>query len=142
MLESQPMTEAELCKRIGLRIREIRREKGLTITELAGRARQTPLEIAAIEHGRRTDSYLDTFDSIASGLGVALLDLFVFPERSAREEYIERMRHMSKEELRELSAYLQALPTPPAALRNARTSDFARKSTRQLRRILSPLIAR
>jgi transcriptional regulator with XRE-family HTH domain len=63
---------------IGSRVRELREERGLTITDLANRAGLTRNAVSRIELGHRTPS-VDTADKIAHALGVGPGELFEVP---------------------------------------------------------------
>lgn len=54
---------------VGRRLRELRRQKGLTQEELASRAHTHPVEVGRVERGTR-DPRLTTLVRMAGGLGV------------------------------------------------------------------------
>lgn len=62
---------------LGLRIRYFRKEKGLSIEELAFRADIHPNYLGDIERGQRNPS-IKNIEKIAQGLGVDISDLFIF----------------------------------------------------------------
>ncbi|HLZ71624.1 MAG TPA: helix-turn-helix transcriptional regulator [Dehalococcoidia bacterium] len=62
------------ARRIGVRIRELRRERGLTIRELAQRASISPVSLSRIENGRH-DVVLTTLARILAAMGRSLRDL-------------------------------------------------------------------
>lgn len=68
--------------RLGLKIREIRKSRGMTQGELAEKADVTLITISRIERGER-DPHVKTLARIAKGLGVPPFELL----RSAR--YLE-----------------------------------------------------
>jgi len=63
---------------IGSRVRELREEQDLTITDLANRAGLTRNAVSRVELGHRTPS-VDTADKIARALGVDPGRLFGAP---------------------------------------------------------------
>jgi transcriptional regulator with XRE-family HTH domain len=63
---------------IGSRVRELREEQGLTITDLANRAGLTRNAVSRIELGHRTPG-VATADKIARALGVGPGELFELP---------------------------------------------------------------
>ena len=68
--------------RLGQKIREIRKERGMSQTELAWKAGISLITISRIERGER-DPHVRTLAQIARGLGVPAFELL----RSAR--YVE-----------------------------------------------------
>lgn len=78
--------------KIGLDVVRLRREAGLTQTELAERAGTTQAAISRLENGLRLPPY-DTLDRIASELGENLEVVFGAPTGPAtREERRRRVR--------------------------------------------------
>ena len=61
--------------RMGERLRQIRLEKGLTLAEVAERARLAISTVSKVERGRMALTY-DRFSQLADGLGVDLAALF------------------------------------------------------------------
>ena len=68
-------------KRIGERIRALRRERGLTQESLAEKAKIHPTYLSEIENGKANVS-LPALASLARGLRVSLADLFPARKRS------------------------------------------------------------
>lgn len=83
----------ELANKLGSRIRALRKERGLTLEQLAyaGEAVRSKGYLSDIEQGKRRPS-LDVVEALAKELGVEVLDLFVWPEQSARHQQIEVAR--------------------------------------------------
>ena len=79
---------------LGLRIREVRRQAGLTQSDLAEKASLSLNFIGTVERGRNVPSLLTLF-RIARSLGVAVSDLFLTAEaiqRSSRnQELLQRL---------------------------------------------------
>ena len=75
------MSSNVTLKRIGERIRALRREKGLTQEVLAERAKMHPTYLSEIENGKANVS-LPALASLARGLRVSLADLFPARKRS------------------------------------------------------------
>lgn len=65
----------DIKKEIGARIRQLRKEKGLSQENLAERAHLHPTYISSVERGERNVS-LDSIKKIADGLNVKIKDLF------------------------------------------------------------------
>ena len=78
MAELRPATKSVL-KRVGLRIRELRLERGLTQEKAAERVRMLVSNYARIEQGRQNVT-VDTLVRIARVLRVEVPELFVRPE--------------------------------------------------------------
>lgn len=72
----------EQARRVGLRIRELRRTRGLTSKELAERAGVTPQTLSRIEHGRH-DVVLTTLQRILAAMGYSLRELATPPSEAA-----------------------------------------------------------
>ena len=65
--------------RIALRVRSIRKRRGLSQEDLAGLIGRSPDTISNLERGRSIPTY-ETLDELAKGLKVPLADLFLDPE--------------------------------------------------------------
>lgn len=76
---------ASIQKRLGNRIRELRKEKGLTISQLAERTNLSDNFIGSIERGIRSPA-IKTLERIASVLKVKIKDLFHFPAAKVRQK--------------------------------------------------------
>lgn len=70
----QQRLERESTARVAARVRELRRQRGLTVTALAGAAGMARPNVSRIERGEHSPS-LDTLDRIAKALGVTIADL-------------------------------------------------------------------
>ena len=66
---------AQVFEKLGLRIRSIRKERGLTQIELAYRCNMEPSNLNRIEAGR-TNPTVRSLTLIANGLGIKLSALF------------------------------------------------------------------
>ena len=71
------MTEEELLKKIGQRIKDIRKEKGMPQIELAVELDYEKSNMSRLESGRISPK-LFTLYKVAQALGVELKDLFEF----------------------------------------------------------------
>jgi DNA-binding XRE family transcriptional regulator len=63
---------------IGVRLRELRKRKGLTVTELARRAEMKRPNLSRIEHGKHRPS-LETLERLSEALGVPVAELVRTP---------------------------------------------------------------
>ena len=70
-------TDEALLKLIGNRIREVRKERNLSLRDVAFKIGMEPSNLSVIENGRSNPQIL-TFARIASALNVGLEDLFDF----------------------------------------------------------------
>ncbi len=70
---------ADLERKLGRRIRELRRARGLTQAALAERLDISENYLGSLERGDRSPS-LQLVETIADAFGVPVLDLFRFPE--------------------------------------------------------------
>ena len=70
-------TDEALLKLIGNRIRELRKERNLSLRDVAFKIGMEPSNLSVIENGRSNPQLL-TFARIASALNVELSELFCF----------------------------------------------------------------
>jgi transcriptional regulator with XRE-family HTH domain len=70
-------TDEALLKLIGNRIRELRKERKLSLRDVAFKIGMEPSNLSVIENGKSNPQIL-TFARIASALNVGLSDLFNF----------------------------------------------------------------
>src|SRR5512133_624565 len=102
-----------LAQAIGLRIKQLRAEQGVTAEKLAYESEVGSKGFMSdIEHGLALPS-LTTLERIAQRLDVSAFDLLVVPTRTDRERLVDLTRGMTKGPLvrllRELS---EAMPAP------------------------------
>lgn len=71
------MTEETLLK-LGQRIAGVRREKGLSLRDLARTAEISKGNLSDIERGKRDPRY-STLSAISTGLGITLIELLTLP---------------------------------------------------------------
>jgi transcriptional regulator with XRE-family HTH domain len=69
---------------VQLRVRELRKAKGLTGAELARQAKVRPSTLSAIENNQTTGIAFDVLDRIATALGVDAAMLVVHTGRKAK----------------------------------------------------------
>jgi transcriptional regulator with XRE-family HTH domain len=69
---------------VRLRVRELRKAKGLTGAELARLAKVRPSTLSDIENNRNKGVYFDVLDRIATALGVDAAMLVVHTGRKAK----------------------------------------------------------
>ena len=69
------MESNEVLKSLGLRIRNLRKERGLTQIELAYRCNMEPSNLNRIEAGS-TNPKVSSLTLVANGLGLKLVNLF------------------------------------------------------------------
>ena len=88
---------AELRKRLGERVRELRRMRGFTQTELASQVGMDYRYVGAIERGE-VNLTADNIEKIAKGFGIPAYQLFLF---SAEEQSLDE-EAVSEEQVREM----------------------------------------
>jgi len=81
----------DIKRRVALRIRTIRKARGLTQEDLASKIDRSVDTISAIERGVNLPTY-DTLEKLAEGLGLPLAELF---EQDA-EDSPRRLRAMAR----------------------------------------------
>ena len=109
--------DAEICRRLGERIRELREERNLTQQALAERAggRTSYKHIGAVERGENAPS-ATSLVRIAHGLEVTVGELFSKITPGPMPRVPRRTITVARESLRALNAILDALdrlPPPP-----------------------------
>ncbi len=88
----QQYAEDSLVVRVGIRIRKLRMEQGISLRDFGKKAGVHPFHVMAIELGRLAAN-TKTLRSIASALGVASLDLLNHdPENDDIGHIVEMMR--------------------------------------------------
>lgn len=75
---------------LGMRIREVRKGRGLSQEQLAERVDVDPRFVSRIELGKAAPS-LETMDAIANALGVEIRDLFEFSHLTGQTAGIEQL---------------------------------------------------
>ena len=92
----------ELAKRIGIRVREIRKARGLSqeaLAELTGRSVDA---ISLLERGKIVPG-IDTLGALGKGLGVPLSDLVDQDDKPVRDREIIALQTVAIESIRRLS---------------------------------------
>jgi transcriptional regulator with XRE-family HTH domain len=95
---------------LGARIKELRKQKGLTQEQLAERVDLAARYISLIEVGRSSPS-LETIDSIAATLGVELKELFDFvhldPLAVAPDQMVKKLATVDERDRQILSRLME-----------------------------------
>ncbi len=81
------MAEQDVSAQIGLALRQLRRSKSLTVTQLAAISEVSSGMISRIENGQVSPS-LSTLDALARGLNVQLMSLFAHTSDSSDIYYV------------------------------------------------------
>jgi transcriptional regulator with XRE-family HTH domain len=92
-----------LALQAGVRIRDLRLEKGMSIAQLAKASGISKGHLSSIEHGRAMLN-AGTIMKLARGLGIEGFYILLCPESSPQAAQLERLRRMSPEELRRVEA--------------------------------------
>jgi transcriptional regulator with XRE-family HTH domain len=100
-------------KRLGQRIRHLRRVRGDTQEELAERSNINPKYLSSIERGEENPT-LTLLIRLATGLEVELTELFQYPQegesRTQLRQHVARLiADLSEEDLRRVVRVLEAL---------------------------------
>lgn len=96
------------AKQLGLRLRQLREEQGLTQEKLAYECGRAKSYLCEIEAGKKLPS-LTILADFASRLNVSVYDLLVFPTDGVREMLIEATRKARDEDLATLAEGLSGL---------------------------------
>jgi len=106
----------DVKKRIALRIRSIRKRRGLSQEEVAGLIDRSPDAISNLERGVSVPTY-ETLDALAQGLKVPLSDFFLDEktESPVRAEAMARLtdaaRQLDDRMLKAAAAIVEVLAT-------------------------------
>ena len=85
--ETKPHTGA-LARAVGAQIRAIRKQKGMTLNDLARASGTTPQTIQRLEMGTMTLS-VDWIESICTALGAEPYELFPHPDKNISDQIAE-----------------------------------------------------
>jgi transcriptional regulator with XRE-family HTH domain len=96
----------ELALQVGQRIREIRKDEGLTLQELAKASELgSKGHLSNLERGLVRPN-IQTLKQLATGLGVLPLDLLTFPRHDVRQQLVDLTRQLSLKRLGETVRWL------------------------------------
>lgn len=103
----------DVKKLVGDRIRQVRKEKGLSQEKLGYESELHCTHIGSIERGQKNWS-IDTLIKVANGLNVEVADLFKFPmppvdAKKMKNSLIEELNASSPETIKILSDLLKGL---------------------------------
>lgn len=91
----------DLALQVGQRIRQLRKQEGMSIQELAETSEVgSKGHLSSVERGLVRPN-IQTLKQIADGLGVLPLDLMTFPGRGARDRLVDLTRQLSVKRLAE-----------------------------------------
>ncbi|HZG16183.1 MAG TPA: helix-turn-helix transcriptional regulator [Candidatus Bathyarchaeia archaeon] len=87
--------EKSTLKLIGAKIRQIRKEKGITQEQLAEKANTTNSYIAGVERGTRNVT-IGSLEKIADALGVNVFEFFEYGQfaQTQEQEYVYKINEM------------------------------------------------
>nr|WP_169508736.1 helix-turn-helix transcriptional regulator [Polyangium aurulentum] len=107
-----------LAQIVGLRIRQLREEQGLTMEQLAYESElRSKGHLSNIERGLARPT-IYTLKVLADRLEVKLLDLVTFPDEDERQRLIDATRRMSRGAIRKIlkedAATAKKAPAPAA----------------------------
>src|SRR5262245_26974276 len=93
---------------VARRIAKLRTEQGMTLGRLSLESGVSKGHLSNIERGLAVIT-VATLDTIARGLGIEVFYLLVFPQKSIRDQCVQRLRGLKAQELK---AILARLPRP------------------------------
>ncbi|MDI3291991.1 helix-turn-helix domain-containing protein [Polyangium sp. 15x6] len=104
-------TEAKpVCLKVGARIRELRKERGMSLQDLADAGALSKGHLSSIEQGLAAIT-IETVERIATALGVSPFCVITFPEDDELDRLADLARKLSKGDLRKLRKELQTRTT-------------------------------
>ena len=74
--DSTSLERQQLAKKVGNRIRDIRRQQGLSLEALALKCDMSPSFVGHIERGLRCPT-LHSIESVCNGLGISMAEIFM-----------------------------------------------------------------
>jgi transcriptional regulator with XRE-family HTH domain len=95
-------SKMELKHRIGIRVKEIRKARGLSQEELADRTGRSVDAISLLERGKIVPG-LDTLDALSKGLGIPLRDLLDFDSKPPRDNEIVALQTFAVDVIRQMN---------------------------------------
>jgi len=105
--------------KVGARIRALRFDRNMSMTQLAGACNMPKGHLSSIEHGLAAIT-IESVNRIAGGLGLPPMYLLTFPEDELRCRIADQIRDQKPAELRKLKKDLDARFV--AATKAAKTS--------------------
>ncbi len=91
------MTDEDFAKLLGKRIRSLRKLKGVSQLELAYDMDMSMNTISTIELGKISPK-IETLNKIALKLGVNLSELFIFSEKSSKNQKLDELFDLLNQE--------------------------------------------
>ncbi|MDC0747572.1 MULTISPECIES: helix-turn-helix domain-containing protein [Polyangium] len=92
--------------KVGTRIRELRKERGLSLGKLADACYLSKGHLSSVEHGLAAIT-IQTIERLAFGFGVPPLYLLTFAADDERAKTAELLREMSNAEVRKIRRRIQ-----------------------------------
>ena len=91
-MKNSEIERSELAARIGQKVRALRKQRGLSLEELALKCEMNAAFLGHVERGMRCPT-IYTIEKISVGLGVSLAELFA--EDSMQEKNTAELQHLS-----------------------------------------------
>jgi transcriptional regulator with XRE-family HTH domain len=100
-------TATAFTTKFGKRLRELRAERGASLSQLAEATQLSKGHLSSIEQGLAAIT-IETVDRIAHGLALAPLHLLAFPKEDEYARVVELLRKLPKGELSRVRRELRA----------------------------------
>ena len=100
--------------KVGTRIRELRKERGLSLGKLADACYLSKGHLSSVEHGLAAIT-IQTIERLAQGFGVPPMYLLTFAADDERAHAAELLRYLPQTEVRKLRRQIQAQVAARAA---------------------------
>lgn len=120
-IEADPTT-----LKVGERLRELRLERNLSLTELADAADISKGHLSSVEHGLAAIT-VQTISRLANGLGIPALYLLAFPGDDDRDQIAELVRKLPAPELAKLKRELTKM-----------VKDAAKEAAKEAAKVAKP----
>ena len=91
-MKNSEIERSELAARVGQKVRALRKQRGLSLEELALKCEMNAAFLGHVERGMRCPT-IYTIEKISVGLGVSLAELFA--EDSMQEKNTAELQHLS-----------------------------------------------
>lgn len=100
-------TPEPFALKVGTRIRELRKERGMSLANLADASNLSKGHLSSVEHGLASIT-TQTIERLAQGFGIAPMYLLAFSREDERAKTAELLRDLSTTEVRKIRRQIQA----------------------------------
>nr|WP_275976876.1 helix-turn-helix domain-containing protein [Polyangium aurulentum] len=103
-----PRQTQYLAVKYGARLRELRMEQGMTLDELAEASGLSLRHLSCLENGQIMMG-LTVLAALSTALRLPLVCFVIFPDEDERDRFVDMLRKMSPDQLREFQEKIRPL---------------------------------